>query len=208
MNRRGLSLLELMAAGALLLMAAAVATPAMRAARERAQIAACADNLRHLGRGLLAYMADWEAPPTRVEQLRPAYILTRRGLECPPRREEEGLPAPGSRATNVSYVDGWPLTEPGARLWLSTRPGAAFTACALHGPRAGHRRWPYDGRVIRLHFDGSAAQAWMREIEVPGIYDWRAVCDEEMPAWLWKTRPVPRSNASPSRRPSAAPSRR
>lgn len=69
LRRRGFTLVELLVAVAVIAILVAVLLPALSSARASAIATACASNLRQLGVGLNAYIADWDSalPQVRVD---------------------------------------------------------------------------------------------------------------------------------------------
>ncbi len=97
-RRRGLTLMDLLVALAILAFLAALIFPVLTGVRERGKMARCASNLRQLGVGIGHYLDDWDSrypwaahePFVVRGQLRPtlrqtmvAYVPNKEVWQCP-----------------------------------------------------------------------------------------------------------------------------
>ncbi len=83
MRRRAFTLIELLVVIAIIGILAYTIQPALTAANEHARLSVCRARLMEIGLALRLYMADWDAAPTALGDLRAlGYIDNEMVLEC------------------------------------------------------------------------------------------------------------------------------
>lgn len=178
-SRRGMTLLELLIALAIILLLGSLVYPALGQAKARARQAACTSNLRQVGQAVQLYVADYNQLPAYMWQLAGTALSSPEVLVCPSDAllQPYGYGEAFERVWRAPAV--WSDTTRSYLYWrvgglrnlerLVTRQRTAgYVLCVLHGtqvvpaspgPVASAR---YQGRFLRLRPDGSVkrVEAW------------------------------------------------
>ncbi len=205
--RPAFTLVELLVTIALIMMLSSLLFPVFTAARERARESVCRSNLRQFGLAMGMYWQDYEAPPLLFRQFVPSYVekplmvcpsdpfIAEGGYYTldyvmwkphPPDWDPPGpLPPWGEVITDypISYcyyysVAGWPCAWNHAQ----SLENGGWLVCVLHGDRYSWHSLRYDGRTLRLLFDGSVRVfnvVWERGDDM----HWKRCTDEGGDSW-------------------------
>ena len=116
MERKGLTILELLIVAAIVGAAVIFSSPLIRATREKARRHACANNLRRITEGMYSYAAEHEGKfPDDLSGLFPKYVGDLAAFACPSDVDASDITQDGSdidTASSYLYSRGWSARDP------------------------------------------------------------------------------------------------
>lgn len=197
MHRKGLSLIEIILAIAIILLIAALLIPVIARTRQDAKKSSCINNLRQIGQAIEMYRSDHEGIfPERMQSLA-SYAKSRDIFICPSDTTLgrgiiatiEGLPTRYQTILSaLSKASRGDTSEPEARaakILLERDPNHGIALCFLHGRRETQSADPvlgdYMGLILRLQVDSSVRAVnleWVCTSTRPGVVD------GHLPGWF------------------------